>query len=82
MNLTAGQEIVETAGNPVATQDNAADTNGNMTVDFGFRPTMSLCATVFADVNADGVQTPANPLEDGLPTGPSSMARIWATPSS
>ncbi len=48
-------------------QDDSNETNGNMTIDFGFVPTMSLGSTVFADVNNDGVQNPTNPLEDGIP---------------
>jgi hypothetical protein len=44
----------------------AADANGNMTIDFGFVPTMSIGSMVFADVNNDGVQNTTNPLEDGI----------------
>ncbi|MCB0648833.1 MAG: hypothetical protein KDC49_19320, partial [Saprospiraceae bacterium] len=47
-------------------QDNANDTNGDMTVDFGFIPMMSLGSTVFYDVDDDGVQDPNNPLETGI----------------
>jgi hypothetical protein len=38
------------------------DANGNMTIDFGFVPTMSIGSTVFADVNNNGQQDPTNPL--------------------
>ena len=44
----------------------AADTNGNMTVDFGFVPNMSIGSTVFYDPNNHGTQDIANPLEDGI----------------
>ncbi len=42
------------------------DANGDMTVDFGFTPTMSLGSTVFYDTNNDGAQDAANPLEYGI----------------
>ncbi len=48
------------------TQDDANDANGNMTIDFGFIPTMSIGSTVWSDVNNDGVQNTTNPLEDGV----------------
>jgi protocatechuate 3,4-dioxygenase beta subunit len=58
----------ETANEPGSggTQDDAADTNGNMTVDFGFVPNMSIGSTVFYDPNNNGTQDIANPLEDGI----------------
>jgi hypothetical protein len=66
VNLAPGAEPTETGTNPGATQDDAAETNGNMTIDFGFVPTMSIGSTVFADVNNDGIQQTTNPLEDGI----------------
>jgi uncharacterized repeat protein (TIGR01451 family) len=71
VNLAPGAEPTQALGNeldenPGATQDNTADANGNMTIDFGFVPTMSIGSTVFADVNNDGIQQTTNPLEDGI----------------
>ena len=43
---------------PGGNQDAADDNNGNMTVDFGFLPQLSLGSTVFADNNNNGVQDP------------------------
>lgn len=61
INLTPGME--PTAGdeaNPQETtgtaQDTGVDANGDMTVDFGFVPMMSLGSTVFLDSNNNGVQ--------------------------
>jgi hypothetical protein len=65
-NLAPGAEPTEANTFQGNAQDNAAETNGNMTIDFGFVPTMSVGSTVFADVNNDGVQQTTNPLEDGL----------------
>ncbi len=59
----------ETANEPGqgGTQDDAADTNGDMTVDFGFVPNMSIGSTVFNDPNDNGIQDIAtNPLENGI----------------
>lgn len=44
-------------------QDDEDDNNGNMTVDFGFTPDMSLGSTVFADHNNNGIQDTG---EDGI----------------
>ncbi len=66
INLTAGAEPTEANTFPGNAQDNTADTNGDMTVDFGFVPTMSIGSTVFSDLNNDGIQNAANPLEDGM----------------
>ncbi len=66
INLATGAEPNEDAGNPGENQDNASDLNGNMTIDFGFIPTMSIGSTVFADPNNNGIQDVGNPLEDGI----------------
>ncbi len=65
INLTAGTEPTEANTFPGNAQDNAADANGDMTVDFGFVPALSIGSTVFYDVNNNGIQD-ANPLEDGI----------------
>ena len=44
------------ANNTGDNQDDSADANGNMTVDFGFVPTLSLGSTVFSDDNNNGLQ--------------------------
>jgi len=44
-------------------QDSADDNNGNMTVDFGFLPELSIGSTVFADNNNNGIQDPE---DDGI----------------
>jgi len=38
------------------TQDAADDANGNMTIDFGFVPPLSLGSTLFYDNDNDGIQ--------------------------
>ncbi|MEM6395961.1 MAG: SdrD B-like domain-containing protein [Bacteroidota bacterium] len=48
-------------------QDAGDDDNGNMTVDFGFPPVVSLGSTVFIDANDDGIYDQGDPLEDGIP---------------
>ncbi|MCB0649633.1 MAG: carboxypeptidase regulatory-like domain-containing protein, partial [Saprospiraceae bacterium] len=71
ITLTPGMEP-DAAGenNPYETvgaaQDDADELNGDMTVDFGFIPMMSLGSTVFYDVDNDGVQDENNPLESGI----------------
>ena len=45
-------------------QDDADDANGNMTVDFGFLPELSIGSTVFADNNDNGIQDAD---DDGIP---------------
>ncbi len=66
VNLEGGQEPTEDPANPGADQDDADELNGNMTVDFGFIPQMSLGSTVFYDPNDNGIQDTSNPLEDGI----------------
>ena len=66
INLEGGQELTEDGANPGADQDDADDPNGNMTVDFGFVPQMSIGSTVFNDPNDNGIQDTSNPLEDGI----------------
>ncbi|MBK8390176.1 MAG: hypothetical protein IPL23_13260 [Saprospiraceae bacterium] len=51
--LTAGGETADEPSQG-GTQDDASDVNGNMTVDFGFVPTMSIGSTVYYDNNDNG----------------------------
>ncbi|HRK82670.1 MAG TPA: SdrD B-like domain-containing protein, partial [Saprospiraceae bacterium] len=56
--LTAGDEPTVEPGQG-GTQDNAhpyTDANGNMTIDFGFVPAVSVGSTVFLDENNNGLQ--------------------------
>ena len=66
VNLEGGMEPTEDGANPGADQDDGDETNGNMTVDFGFIPQMSIGSTVFYDPNDNGIQDTSNPLEDGI----------------
>jgi len=66
INLSAGNEPVENDMNSGATADNSAETSGDMTIDFGFIPQMSIGSTVFYDVNNNGKQNTDNPLEIGV----------------
>ena len=66
ITLEAGTEPTEDAANPGAGQDDGAEDNGDMTIDFGFVPMMELGSTVFYDLDNDGVQDPNNPLESGI----------------
>ena len=54
--LTIGGEPTETGSYAGDAQDNANETNGNMTVDFGFYESVSIGSYVWLDVNGDGVQ--------------------------
>ncbi|MEZ4984349.1 MAG: SdrD B-like domain-containing protein [Saprospiraceae bacterium] len=63
MEPTVEDNTAEATG---AAQDDAAEANGDMTVDFGFVPMMELGSTVFYDVDNDGVQDLDNPLESGI----------------
>ncbi|MBC6995294.1 hypothetical protein H9S92_14065, partial [Lewinella lacunae] len=65
-DLTAGSNPTEAGGFPGDDQDDAEETNGNMTIDFGFLPNMSVGSTVFYDVDDNGVQDLTNPLEYGI----------------
>ncbi len=53
-----------TANDTGGMQDDARDAYGDMTVDFGLVPEMSLGSTVFVDVNDNGLQDPTDP---GIP---------------
>jgi len=70
--LTAGDDPTELDGTTGDDQDaddaanNIFDANGNMTIDFGVVPTMSLGSTVFYDVDDSGAQDSDNPLESGI----------------
>lgn len=48
-------------GNMQDTDNGQADANGNMTVDFGFLPNVSIGSTVFADFNDNGEQDTGEP---------------------
>ncbi len=65
VNLTAGAEPAEANTFPGNAQDNANELNGDMTIDFGFVPSLSIGSTVFYDVDDDGIQD-ADPLEYGI----------------
>ena len=65
-DLMSGTEPVETNTLDGDDQDADNDLNGNMTIDFGFIPTMSLGSTVFYDVDDSGDQDAGNPLESGI----------------
>ncbi len=47
-------------------QDNFDDANGNMTIDFGFIPAVSVGSTVFYDENNNGIQDGGEPGIDGV----------------
>ncbi|PHI19085.1 hypothetical protein CEQ90_15030 [Lewinellaceae bacterium SD302] len=68
VTLTPGDEPLEDPANPGASQDtlNGGDANGDMTIDFGFVPTLSVGSTVFYDQDNDGEQDEDNPLEAGI----------------
>jgi len=53
--LASNSEPVGEAGQG-GTQDAADDDNGDMTVDFGFIPTVSIGSTVFLDADDNGIQ--------------------------
>ncbi|MEZ4987014.1 MAG: SdrD B-like domain-containing protein [Saprospiraceae bacterium] len=65
-------ELGEADGEPTAeagqggTQDDANDTNGDMTVDFGFFAPVSLGDTTWVDLNANGLQDPTEPRIEGV----------------
>jgi len=66
-DLVAGTEPSETGALDGDDQDDAGDDmDGNMTIDFGFQPTMSIGSTVFYDVDDSGDQDMGNPLESGI----------------
>lgn len=54
--LTSGTEPTEAGGYDGDGQDDAADSNGNMTVDFGFVAPVSIGSVVWEDTNRDGQQ--------------------------
>ncbi|WP_175489232.1 SdrD B-like domain-containing protein, partial [Neolewinella agarilytica] len=70
--LTAGDNPTELDGTTGDDQDaddpanNIFDANGNMTIDFGIVPTMSIGSTVFYDVDDSGDQDASDPLESGV----------------
>ncbi len=76
VNLSAGDEPIEDENNPGAGQDDGDDPDedgignddedGDMTIDFGFVPNLSIGSTVFYDLDGDGAQDADNPLESGI----------------
>ena len=65
VELTAGMEpVADEESFPGGDQDgddgSAADANGNMTVDFGFFPGLSIGSTVFFDNDNDGTYEPSD----------------------
>ena len=67
ITLALGEEPTNTTGEdaPGNMLDDAADDNGNMTVDFGFfAPIVEVGDFVFIDLNEDGIQSDGEP---GLP---------------
>jgi uncharacterized repeat protein (TIGR01451 family) len=70
VTLTAGDEPEDTDTEPEngqgTEQDDANDANGNMTVDFGFIPVVSVGSTVFSDLDNDGTHEPGDG-ENGIP---------------
>ncbi|MEM9261390.1 MAG: SdrD B-like domain-containing protein, partial [Bacteroidota bacterium] len=65
ITLSPGDEPEEDDGETAAgsEQDDAADANGNMTLDFGFFAPVSVGDTAFVDFDGDGLQTPG---EEGI----------------
>ncbi|ADV45310.1 SdrD B-like domain-containing protein [Nitratifractor salsuginis] len=54
--LTESAEVIEAGNMPGDDADNSDDSNGNMTIDFGFVPVVSIGSTVFYDNNNNGLQ--------------------------
>ncbi len=66
VTLALGDEPVNGAGAGAETdqgnmQDDAFDSNGNMTLDFGFFAPVIVGDTAFVDLDGDGLQTPGEP---------------------
>lgn len=70
INLSNGLEPLNAAETyQGGAQDGTAanpDNQGDMTVDFGFKPALSIGSTVFYDVDDSGTQDASNPLENGI----------------
>jgi protocatechuate 3,4-dioxygenase beta subunit len=69
ITLTAGAEPTDAdetgqGGTGTAAMAEPIDANGDMTIDFGFTPAMSIGSTVFKDKDNSGTQTTG---EDGIP---------------
>ena len=62
ISLAPGEETLDETS-PGGDQDEGADANGDMTVDFGLVPSVSVGSSIFADLNNDGIQ---NAGEDGI----------------
>jgi len=81
ITLTGDDEPTNEPG-PGGNQDSADDNNGNMTVDFGFLPQLSVGSTVFADNNDNGIQDPEDDGIEGLTVeifsvGPDGIAELF-----
>ncbi|MCP5009302.1 MAG: DUF11 domain-containing protein, partial [Aestuariibacter sp.] len=59
--LTSNGEPTEAGSYDGDTQDDSRDTDGNMTVDFGFIETLSIGSFVWEDQNGDGLQDVTEP---------------------
>ena len=66
INLAAGQEPVAEESGAGADQDAAFDVSGDMTIDFGFAPNLSLGSTVFLDPDDSGSQDDSEPGLQGV----------------
>lgn len=70
VNLSNGAEALNAAETfQGGTQDGTLsnpDNQGDMTVDFGFKPALSIGSTVFYDADNSGTQEDTNPLENGI----------------
>ena len=62
ITLSINDEPINEAGSG-GDQDATDDNNGNMTVDFGFRPELSIGSNVYSDTNNNGVRDAG---EDGI----------------
>ena len=70
IELTFGAEVTETEGDGLANDgddaDNAVDTAGDMTVDFGFVRPVSIGSVVWQDLDGDGIQDAGEILIDAI----------------
>lgn len=67
ISLVAGTEPTGTAEDgPGGEQDDVIDASGDLTIDFGFAPNVSIGSTVFVDLNDNGVQDDGEPTVDSV----------------
>ncbi|OAV44631.1 hypothetical protein A3850_009065 [Lewinella sp. 4G2] len=66
ISLLSGQEPVGAETGTGGDQDDAFDVSGDMTVDFGFAPNVSIGSLVFIDPNDNGMQEPTEPGAAGV----------------